>query len=403
MAKKILLAEDSVTMQKVFQLTFAAEDVSITAVGTGAEAVARAKEMKPDLVIADLSMTGKNGYDICEELKSDAKLSGTPVLLLHGSAAAYDEGRARKVKADGDILKPFETQVVIDKVKGVLSAPRQAPREEPLGPVESLAPPINAVDGDIVIDTDMPTAVTPPPVMPPAAAPTAIAIKPAKPAPTKPVPAAPPPAAPKPAVHAAPPAPKPVAPPAPKPAPKPAPPPAAAKPAAPPAPARVPPAPKPVPPAPAPAAARVAAAVTKPGRPEPAEVEITIEAEPPQAGVVEALPSFDTAPTPVFEPNKERTGPATMLGLGGGLPPPPAGMSLPAPAPIAPAPAPAPAPAAAMPPLRPGEPYEPVAYDAIARLSREIIEKIVWEVVPDLAERIIREELDRLVEGRRAK
>jgi hypothetical protein len=99
----------------------------------------------------------------------------------------------------------------------------------------------------------------------------------------------------------------------------------------------------------------------------------------------ESFPSFEA---PVIEPAREIRPQATMVGLGGpSLPPPPAGMSLP--------------PAVMPEPLRPGQPYEPVAYDAIAKLTREVIEKIVWEIVPDLAEKIIREELDRLVENRR--
>jgi len=151
-------------------------------------------------------------------------------------------------------------------------------------------------------------------------------------------------------------------------------------------------------------------------RPVPEEVEITIEAEPPpEEHAPEPLPSFDGPGISAAEPRKD----ATMLGLGAkmelapppaGLPPPPAGMPLPAGLPPPPAGMPLPArvheperAAAPEPPLKPGEPYEPVAYAAIAKLTREIIEKIVWEVVPDLAERIIREELDRLVENRRAK
>jgi hypothetical protein len=70
------------------------------------------------------------------------------------------------------------------------------------------------------------------------------------------------------------------------------------------------------------------------------------------------------------------------------LPPPPPGMPLP--------------PSAKVPPVTPGKPYEPAAYEAIAKLSREIIEQIAWEVVPDLAEQIIREEIDRLVEKRKS-
>ena len=71
-----------------------------------------------------------------------------------------------------------------------------------------------------------------------------------------------------------------------------------------------------------------------------------------------------------------------------GLPPPPPGLPLP--------------PRAATPPVTPGKPYEPAAYEAIAKLSREIIERIAWEVVPDLAEQIIREEIERLIEKRKS-
>ncbi len=120
------------------------------------------------------------------------------------------------------------------------------------------------------------------------------------------------------------------------------------------------------------------------------EVEIVIEAEPPSMDYKESFPSFDTF-QPMVEassfPSMSQDRPhATMLGLGKpGLPQPPAGMPFP-------------------PGIQSSEPerYDPAAYNAIAKLSREIIERIVWEVVPDLAERIIREELDRLVEKRRS-
>jgi hypothetical protein len=117
-------------------------------------------------------------------------------------------------------------------------------------------------------------------------------------------------------------------------------------------------------------------------------VEITIEAEPPPVAMArESFPSFEA---PMIEPVREIRPQATMVGLGGpSLPPPPAGMQLPAAAPPAEH-------------LRPSMmPYDPAAYEAIAKMSREVIEKIVWEIVPDLAEKIIREELDRLVENRR--
>ncbi|MCA9666086.1 MAG: response regulator, partial [Myxococcales bacterium] len=146
MPKKILLAEDSVTMQKVVQMTFSAEDYSVTAVSTVDEALARAKEVQPDIVIADLSMSGKNGYDLCQALKNGGNV---PVLLLHGSAAPIDAGKAQSVGADGDLAKPFETQALIDKVSELTSAARPAAAAR--APARAAAPPI---ESDIVIDTD---------------------------------------------------------------------------------------------------------------------------------------------------------------------------------------------------------------------------------------------------------
>ena len=127
MAKKILLAEDSVTMQKVVEMTFAAEDFNITAVSTGAEAIAKVVEIKPDLVIADLSLDGKNGYDVCQIIKGTPALAQIPVLLLHGNAAPLDESKAAAVKADGHISKPFESQQLINKAKALTKgAPAKA-------------------------------------------------------------------------------------------------------------------------------------------------------------------------------------------------------------------------------------------------------------------------------------
>ena len=69
MSKKILLADDSITIQKVISITFANEDYDLIIVGDGDTAVAKIKEIKPDLVIADIAMPGKTGYEVCEIIK----------------------------------------------------------------------------------------------------------------------------------------------------------------------------------------------------------------------------------------------------------------------------------------------------------------------------------------------
>jgi len=119
----------------------------------------------------------------------------------------------------------------------------------------------------------------------------------------------------------------------------------------------------------------------------------------------ESLPSFDTfqyqtnAEASPFASTAQDRPHATMLGVGKpDLPPPPAGMPYP-PTALTPAAVKSTSLAAG---VQSTDHFDPAAYNAIAKLSREIIERIVWEVVPDLAERIIREELDRLVEKRRS-
>ena len=69
----------------------------------------------PDLVLADVLMPGKSGYEVCEALKSDPATASIPVLLLAGNFEPFDEARARAARADAHIVKPFESQAFIDR------------------------------------------------------------------------------------------------------------------------------------------------------------------------------------------------------------------------------------------------------------------------------------------------
>lgn len=120
MPKKILLADDSITIQKVIGLTFANEDVQLTVVDNGDEALIKAREVTPDLIIADVVMPGKDGYEVCYSIKHDPKLAHVPVLLLTGTFETFDETMATKVGANGFITKPFESQALIDKVNELI-------------------------------------------------------------------------------------------------------------------------------------------------------------------------------------------------------------------------------------------------------------------------------------------
>ncbi len=127
MSKKLLLADDSITIQKVIQITFAHEDYELTITDNGDSALAKAQEIKPDLVMADVYMPGKNGYELASAIKQDSALQHVPVLLLAGSFEPFDEDKARSCKADAWIEKPFESQNLIDKVAELLSSTRQTP------------------------------------------------------------------------------------------------------------------------------------------------------------------------------------------------------------------------------------------------------------------------------------
>ncbi len=164
MSKKLLLADDSITIQKVIQITFAHEDYDLTITDNGDAALAKARELKPDLVMADVYMPGKNGYELTTAIKQDPALKNTPVLLLAGSFEPFDEEKARSCQADAWIEKPFESQNLIDKVAGLLKpAPSAAPVPQPAaaaGPVVEDKPPLADFDqplttaGDIAAEPD---------------------------------------------------------------------------------------------------------------------------------------------------------------------------------------------------------------------------------------------------------
>ena len=121
MPKTLLLADDSVTIQKVVGISLANEDIELVTVENGDDAIAKATEVRPDIVLADIVMPGKNGYEVCEAIKTDPQIASVPVLLLTGTFEAFDNERAREVGADGHITKPFEAQALVDQVNQLLA------------------------------------------------------------------------------------------------------------------------------------------------------------------------------------------------------------------------------------------------------------------------------------------
>jgi CheY-like chemotaxis protein len=122
--RKLLLADDSATIQKVVDLTFADEGVRVVTFGNGQDAIDRLLEVQPDIVLADVFMPARNGYEVCEYVKTNEKLKHIPVMLLVGSFEPFDEAEARRVGADDILTKPFQSiRRLIDRVGALVSSP----------------------------------------------------------------------------------------------------------------------------------------------------------------------------------------------------------------------------------------------------------------------------------------
>jgi len=121
MAYKLLLADDSITIQKVVELVLAEEDFEIKSVSNGEDALNVIDSFMPDIVLADIEMPKVNGYQLCEKIKQNPKTSGVPVILLAGAFEPIDEELSRTVGADDSVIKPFESQELISKINAVLT------------------------------------------------------------------------------------------------------------------------------------------------------------------------------------------------------------------------------------------------------------------------------------------
>lgn len=133
MASRILLADDSITIQKVVNLTFADEGIEVVAVSNGEMAERRLNEIDPDLVLADIFMPGKNGYELCEHIKQSPQFQNVPVVLLVGAFEPFDQNEARRVKADAHLTKPFESRNLVETVRKLIKdsgRPVTAPRSQ---------------------------------------------------------------------------------------------------------------------------------------------------------------------------------------------------------------------------------------------------------------------------------
>ncbi len=291
MTTKLLAVDDSKTLRKVLEITFAGEDFHTELAGNSDEAMARLRSNRPRIALVDASLAGASGYDLCAQIKSEAP--DVAVMILSSKHRPYDQSRGLQVGADDFMDKPFDTQKLIDKVNALAARPVAA-----VSAPHVSAPQVSAAQASAPVVSAQPTTAP------------AFGGRPAAPSPavsTAPRPVAPNPlasAAPRPVVSAAP-----------------------ARPAS--------PAPRPV----------VSAAPVAPAPVAPAPVAAPAVASRPPA----AAPHIAAAAVGADFSSQ-------LSGLG----------------------------------------LSAQQVEGVLALSRDVVERVVWEVVPVLAETLIKEELARL-------
>lgn len=160
---KILVADDNSNIQKMVGLALKDQGIDVVAVGNGEAAVRKISDVRPDLVLADVFMPVRNGYEVCKYVKEDSALSHIPVILLVGAFDPLDEQEAQRVGADGVLKKPFvPPDPLISMVKSALT---RAGVGHPSGgnfAQESAPSPLRAAD----LLTPQPSPFPPPAPMP---------------------------------------------------------------------------------------------------------------------------------------------------------------------------------------------------------------------------------------------
>ena len=144
MTTTLLAVDDSKTMRKVIEITFAGEGFKTVVAADAADAVAKAQSEHPHVALIDAALEGTNGYDLCRQIKGASP--STVVVLLSNKAQPYDKARGAAAGADDFVDKPFDTQQMIDKItalakRGVQApvAAAPAPAPAPIATVQPLA------------------------------------------------------------------------------------------------------------------------------------------------------------------------------------------------------------------------------------------------------------------------
>ena len=135
----VVFIDDSATMREVIKIAFRRENIDVVAYPDAATALTNIEQRKPDVVITDVIMPDKDGYEVCQSIKQHPKLNGTPVILMSGVVNRAVAEKAFSVKADELIRKPFQPQDLITRVKHLLKSDNEAPAPAPTNAAAALS------------------------------------------------------------------------------------------------------------------------------------------------------------------------------------------------------------------------------------------------------------------------
>ncbi len=117
---KVLVVDDEEYIQHILNFSFGAEGYEVITASDGDEAIKKAKEEHPDIIVLDIMMPKMDGYEACRRLKSDPETRGIPVILLTAKGRDVDRKLGREAGADDYVVKPFSPGRLIERVEGIL-------------------------------------------------------------------------------------------------------------------------------------------------------------------------------------------------------------------------------------------------------------------------------------------
>ncbi|MFQ5673008.1 MAG: response regulator transcription factor [Nitrospinales bacterium] len=131
MKSKLLIVDDSATILKIVTMAFEKEDIEVQGAAGGKEAWEKMPDFQPDIVVADTNMPGMSGFDLSKKIKGSDKFKSVLVLLLTSDFEGLDEKLFKESRADDHIAKPFKSESIVSKVKGLLERGSEQAAEEP--------------------------------------------------------------------------------------------------------------------------------------------------------------------------------------------------------------------------------------------------------------------------------